>query len=325
VKCPQCKADNAEGKNFCSDCGSLLTPQLKPLVRSQVEEYIQEHFKDQHIIEIETTERIATRLLKWARLYYAFPAAALVIILALFGISDYSHFHQTIQRATEELKPKLEQALNEADTATRKAQDAEGKADAAVKSINAATAKLNAQVASAQQLSNRASGLESQTANQIAIAGKHVEERVTGLDKRVEAANKEIAIQQGKLTTTNELVTAMFSKGETETFQTAVGNTPSYVVYPFPGAPKGAIVFMLLKSAPIFQTVQLQFHIYTQPKNSYFLKGNVLKFIWGDPADKLKQYPLLVSYVPDPTYHGVVYSALSIKDGHVVADGVQLQ
>ena len=325
MNCPQCTADNPEGKNFCSDCGSLLTPQLKPLVRAQVEEYIQEHFKDRNVIEIETTERIATRLLKWARLYYAFPAAALVIILTLFGVSDYSDFHKTIQRATQELKPKLDRALSEADTATKKAQEAEGKSDEAVKSINAATVKLNAQVASAQQLSDRASGLESQTANQIANASKHVESRVTELDKKVEDANKEIAAQQEKLTSTNDLVKAMFSKGLNEFFQTESGNTSTCVVYPFPGGQQGAIVFMLLKGVPIFQTVQLQWHVAIQPKYSYSLRGNVLAFNWGDPAETLKQHPLVVSYVPDPTYRGAVYSALSVKDGHVFADGVQLQ
>jgi uncharacterized membrane protein YvbJ len=155
VDCPQCKADNSEGKNFCSDCGSLLTPQLKPLVRSQVEEYIQEHFKDQKVVDIETSEAIAERFLKWGK-WFLIPATILLtligLVFALLGFSDYSHFHQTVQRAIEELKPKLDRALSEADTATKKAQDAGGKSEEAVKSINAATAKLNAQVASAQQL-----------------------------------------------------------------------------------------------------------------------------------------------------------------------------
>jgi hypothetical protein len=325
VKCPQCQADNAEGKNFCSDCGFLLTPQLKLLVRSQVKEYIREHLKQENVVEIETTERVAARLLKWARLYYAFPAAVLLIVLALFGISDYSDFHRTVKRATEELKPKLDRAISEADTATAKAQDAERKSDEAVKSINAAIARMNAQLASAQQLSNKVSGMESQTTGQIAGASKHVEQRVTELDKKVEAANKEIAAQQEKLTSTNELVKAMFSSGLNEFFQPSLGNTQSFVVSPFPGGQQGAIVFMLLKNVPIFQTVQLQWHVATQPKYSYSLRGNVLVFNWGDPAENLKQHPLVVSYVPDPTYHGAIYSALSVKDGHVLADGVQLQ
>jgi F0F1-type ATP synthase membrane subunit b/b' len=316
VKCPQCKADNIEGKNFCSDCGSLLTPQLKPLVRAQVEECIKEYVKDQKVVDIETTEAIVERFHRWAK-WFLVPATILLAILglvfALLGFSDYTAFRKTVQRATDELKPKLEQALNEADSATKKAQDAEGKANDAVKSINAATGKLS-----------KASGLESQTSNQIANASKHVEEGMSELDKKVEAANKQIAAQQEKLTNTNDLVTAMFSKGLNEYFQTEPVNT-SCVVYPLPVGQQGAIVYMRLKNAPIFQTVQLQWHVAVQPKYSYSVLANILRFTWGDPAAALKVHPFVVSYVPDPTYHGVVYSALSVKDGHVIADSVQLQ
>jgi hypothetical protein len=122
VICSQCKAENPDGKNFCSDCGSLLTPELKPLVRSQVEEYIKEHFKDRNTVDIETTQLIADRFMKWTK-WFLGPATVLLavlgLVLALLGISDYSDFHKTVQRASGELKPKLEQALSEADSAMR--------------------------------------------------------------------------------------------------------------------------------------------------------------------------------------------------------------
>jgi hypothetical protein len=321
VICEQCKAENPDGTNFCSDCGSLLTPQLKLLVRSQVEESIREHLKDQNVVEIETADKIATRLLRWVKLYYAFPAAVLAIILALLGISDYSDFHKTIHRASVE-------ALSEADSASKKSKEATVRSDEAIRSINAATAQMDQQLASIQQLSNRVSGLESQTASRMTSASKHVEERVTDLDSKVESANKEIAAQQAKLTSTNELVTAMFSKGQVDTFYNPAGDTPTFVVFPFRAAPgqpqKGAWVFMLLKSAPIFQTVQINYHIYVQPKSSYHVTGNILSFFWDDPADNLKQFALEVSYVPDPTYKGRIYSVLSVKDGHIFADKLQL-
>jgi zinc-ribbon domain len=328
MKCPQCHAENAEGQNFCSGCGSLLNPQLVPLIRSQVEEYVREHFKDKNLVELEASEAVAGRVLKWARLYYAVPVAVLIIILALLGVSDYSDFHKTVHRATDELTPKLNHAIAVADAATNKAQAAETKSDEAIKAIDAATAKMNAQLASAQQLAAKVSGLESKTTSQIADASKHVEGRVTELDKSVESANKAIAEQQKKLINTNELVTLLYSKGEVESFSAAQGNSAKFVVYAFPltnNAQKGALVFMLLKSAPIFQTLQINFRIYVQPKSSYSVRGNIVRFVWGDPAENLKQWPLEVSYVPDPTYKGVVYSNLSVKDGHIVADEQQIQ
>jgi hypothetical protein len=117
----------------------------------------------------------------------------------------------------------------------------------------------------------------------------------------------------------------MFSKGTVQMFATTQGDTSTYIVYRLPGASNGGIVFMLLKSAPIYQTIQIGFHVYVQPKTSYAITGNVIRFVWGESPDSLKQWPLEVSYVPDPTYRGPVYSTLSVKDGHVFADHAQLQ
>jgi hypothetical protein len=319
--CPQCKAENPQNKNFCSDCGSLLTPRLAPFVRTQVEEYVRQNLKERNVVEIETSEAVAGRVLKWAKLYYAVPVAILLAILALFGVSDYSDFHKTVRRATDELEPKLSQAITEADAATNKAQEAQARSSAPIKAIDAATSKMNAQLALAEQLSTKVTQLEDRNTAQIAKASKHVEDRVTELDKRVEGGSNAITEQQAKLTSTNELVTAMFSKGLTDWFSTTEPTSKSVVSSV---GQKGATVYMLLKSAPIFQTVQIQFHVYTQPKGSYGFKGNLLVFRWGDAAEGLKQHPLQVSYVPDPTYHGPLYSALSVKDGKVFGDGEQL-
>jgi len=334
MKCPQCNAENVDEKNFCSECGALLNQQLVPLIRSQVEEYIREHFRDQRIVELETSEAVASRVLKWARLYYALPVAVLIIILALFGISDYRDFHKTIRRATDEVKPKVNQAIAEAETATRKSQEAEAKSEAAIKAIDQATSKMNSELTSVQKLSTRLSGMESKTADQVANANKHVETRVTELDTKVESANKTIADQQAKLLNTNELVTAMFSKSEVEIFQTAQGNTATFATTPLvlpklpagavpPKSPPQAVVYMLLKSAPIYQTVQINFRIYIQPKSSYIVTGNLLTFFWGESIENLKQWPLEVSYVPDPTYHGPIYKTMTLKDGRLLFDQPQ--
>lgn len=331
MKCPQCQAEIAEGKNFCSDCGALLTPQLIPAIRTQVEGYIRERFRDQELVDVRTTEAIAERFVRWGK-WFLIPATILLtmlgVILALLGLRDYREFHNTVHQATVELKPKLEQAVAEADTATKKAQAAETKSDEAIKAIDAATLKMNTQLHAASALSTTVSGLETKTASQIADANKHVEGRVSELDKMVEAANKAITEQQSKLVSTNELVSAMFSKGQVEMFETDKGNTPTCAVIPLTlppvtaalKAPPQAVVYMVLKYPAINQTVQINYRIYVQPKSSYFVNGNVLTFFWGDNIPSLKQWPIEVSYVPDPTYKGPVYKTLSVKDGGIVFD-----
>jgi hypothetical protein len=327
MKCPQCNVENAEGKAFCSDCGSLLTPQLIPLIRSQVEKYVSDNFKDRKVVDVETTEAIAERFLKWGK-WFLIPATILITLLGLtlgvFGIRDVADVHKAAQQAISESND----ATKRADEAKIKAQQAEEKADQAINAIDEATKKMGTQLTEAQVLSDKVSGLEKKTASQIADASKHVEGRLTELDGKVEEANKNIVQQQSKLVSTNELVTAMFSKGQVEYFTPSGGDTTNFVVLPMPavnGNQRGAVVLMLLKNAPIFQTLQLNFRIYVQPKSSYRSQGNLLEFFWGDPAQNLKQFQLEVSYVPDPTYKGVVYSRLSVKDGHIFADDQQIQ
>jgi hypothetical protein len=77
---------------------------------------------------------------------------------------------------------------------------------------------------------------------------------------------------------------------------------------------------MLLKSAPIYQTIEVKWRVYSQPRGSYGVKNNMLIFGWGDPAESLKQYPSEATYVPNPTSNVPVFEALSVKDNAVFAD-----
>lgn len=334
MKCSQCATENADGTNFCATCGSVLSPQLIPLVRAQVEEYIRQNFKDQKIVDIETTEAIAGRFEKWGK-WFLVPATILItllgLLLALIGIRDISDVDKAAQKAIASTA----EATKSAKGASTKAEEAQQLSMDATKAIHDATEQMKTELAKAQQLSATVSGVESRTSNQIAAANKRVDDKMGELDKKVTEANKAIAAQQSKLLSTNELLTAMFSSGQVETFQTNQGNNARFVILPTtitlpPGMPMPqglvkAVVFMLLPKAAILQTVQLNSHVYVQPKASYFLRGNLLTFVWGDSLGILTQWPLEVSYVPDPTYKGTLYKTLSIKDGHVFADDTQLQ
>jgi len=327
MKCPTCASDNIDGKYFCSDCGTVLSPHLLPAIREQVGSYVREHFRDRNVVDIETTEAIAARFQKWGK-WFLIPATGLLTLfgltLALIGLRDFSDVH----KAAEQAISAANSATGKARDALTRAEDATTKAEAASRLIDAATARMNAQLTSAQQLSDKVSGLESRTGERINSANKHMEGRMADLDARVEAANRSIAEQQAKLTSTNDLVKAMFSKGEVEKFQTGVGTNDRFAVYAVPATPpqgqRGAIVYMLLKSAPIPQTVQINFRIYVQPKDSYAITRNLLQFFWADPVEALKQWPLEVSYVPDPTNTQGIFSKLSVRNGVIFADDQQL-
>jgi hypothetical protein len=133
MKCPQCKAENPDGKNFCSDCAAVLEPQLIPIVRAQVEAYIKENFsKDQTVFATKTTEEIAERFLKWGKWFFV-PATGLMILLGLiFGLLGYNDARDVHKAA--------EQAITESKAATDKATEADTKSKAAVHAIETSEA-----------------------------------------------------------------------------------------------------------------------------------------------------------------------------------------
>jgi hypothetical protein len=118
IECARCKAESADGKKFCGECGNPLdatTPAFKELasppsplspasaaLRDQVHEIIEQHYKDQKVVEIETTQAIATRLLEWAKLlafFVGIPITVLLLILGVFGIKTYNDFSTQVDKA----------------------------------------------------------------------------------------------------------------------------------------------------------------------------------------------------------------------------------
>jgi hypothetical protein len=323
MNCPHCNSPSADGKRYCADCGTPLDPQTKRLetfVKSQVEEAIQQRFKDQKLVDIETSQAVAERLHGWAKIFafaVGVPLGLLIVFLSVAGIEKYSDLKKLVATVEEQINPKIEQAKSDAEQAQKTAKEAKSEAEDSKKTIEGATAEAKRQLGSATELaknvkglSDRVSGLEQQASNQIKGSSQRVDSRMIELDQKIDAATKDIADQQKKLASTDQLVKTLFSKGTTELFSTAV-NGSNVVIAP---RPNGALVFMLLKSAPIYQTIEVKWHVFSQPRGSYGVSNNVLIFSWGDPADNLKQHALEVTYVPDPTSKDPAFKALSVKD-----------
>ncbi|HEV2342336.1 MAG TPA: hypothetical protein VGS15_11105 [Candidatus Acidoferrales bacterium] len=306
--------------------------QLEEIISRRVKEYVDANFKDRALVDIETTQTILNRLYSWSKLFAFFvgiPVALLLISLSIAGIQKYSDFTKLISSVESQVKPRIESAKASADSAQQEAAYARDQSLQAKKTIETVIPQVRAQLGSATQLSNsvrdlseRVSTLESQTSHQIQASSEHVNSSVAEIDRKIDAANKDIAAQEQKLASTNELVKSLFSKGTTEYFDTK-NNSNRIVTIPLK---KGALVYMLLGAAPISQTLEVKWRVFSQPRGSYFpIANNVVMFIWGDPADSLKEYPLEVTYIPDPTVKSEPFKSLSLKEGHLYADGNQLQ
>jgi hypothetical protein len=328
MNCPRCGVANPDAKNYCGDCGTPLDPNLAYLetfIKTEVRQSLDARFKDQKFLEIETSLAVVERVKGWATLFLYFlaiPLAILALVLATLGIKEYRDFKGLIRDAENQVKPRLEAAKASADTAKQQADEAQKEAADAKKVIQSASGV----VTDVRNLSAQFSKLENQTSLLLKNATSNVDKQVSELNGKIEVAMKDIAEQQRKLASTNELVKSIFEKGTTEYFDTKnQGSRFAYV--PVKVGPKGeeksgAMIFMLMATIPIRQTIELKFHIFSQPKGSFFpIAKNVLAFNWADSTDTLKQFPLELTYIPDPTAsEAPLFKALYVRDRRVYAD-----
>jgi hypothetical protein len=330
MKCPECGHSASAEDAYCAACGTRLVnlnEHIRELISTQVHSGLDARFRDQKLVELDLTERVLSRLQRQMKLFafwVGIPLAIIGIGIAIAGLNRYRDFSALMESVEKQIRPKLEQAQQAADTATKTAIDAQSKADAAKKDIEETSAKTRKELSSAntlaaqvRALSSRVTSLEQDTTKEIAGARKRVNEHVGELDKKIETASKEIADQQKKLANTDEIVKALYSKGRTQYVDTKTASQQFVALQ----KTKRVAVYFLLTDPPIYQTVQLVWHVYTQPKGSYSVVGNVVVFMWGDPLENLKNYPLEISYVPDPTAGALRFSSLALRDGHVYADG----
>jgi DNA repair exonuclease SbcCD ATPase subunit len=286
MNCPNCNSLNADGKKYCADCGTPLDPQMQhieTLVKTKVEEFVKEKFKDQKAVQTETSSAVideVERRVKQFLFFAGIPSGLLLLLLAVSGIEKYRDFVGMVETAQNQVKQRLDQVKGDIDQAQVKATSAKANVEEALKTTDTVTAQVKA-------LSSRTSELEKQTSGQMQASTRRIEAEVKELHQQMEVASKDLADQQKKLASTDELVKALFSKGTTEWFQTTA-NAPNVVIAPLT---KGALVFMLLKSVPIYQTIEVKWRVFSQPHGSYWLTNNVLIFNWGDPADSLKAVP----------------------------------
>jgi hypothetical protein len=207
MNCPHCNSPSADDKKYCAECGTPLDQQTKHLetfVKAQIEDAIQQRFKDQKLVDIETSQAVAERLHGWAKLFAFFvglPVALLLIVLSVGGVEKYSDFKKMVGSIEEQLKPQIEQAKSDAEQAQKTAKEAKGEAEDSKKTIEGATAEAKKQLGSATDLaknvkglSDRVSGLEQQTSNQIKGSGQRVDSRMLELDQKIDTATKDIAV-----------------------------------------------------------------------------------------------------------------------------------
>jgi hypothetical protein len=222
--CSRCKNVNPEGKLFCGDCGFPLAPgitYLEEKLEQQVDRAISVKFKDQRLVALETSDIVLNRITSHVKTYLWLACGIVTLILAgitIVGLKKYDDFAALVQEAQTQVRPKLDAAKQEANSAERIANDATHTAAQATVDIEKVNRDVQGELKKAsgitsqvQSLSGRVSDLEKQTTRRITDANQHVSTQVSDLDAKVATALADISRQEKKLANTDELVETLFS------------------------------------------------------------------------------------------------------------------
>ena len=343
ITCPKCHAVSTPDKKYCADCGASLTidADIRTLIDDQIQHTIDTKFKDQKLIELETTDAIVERITSWAK-RFAFwagvPLALFIICLAFLGVQKFDDFSSKIDQAVAKITPILDQSMKEANDAEAKsgsakktAEAAQLKASEALVSVDTIVEQTKTQLASdvnskIQSISPRLDAFE-KTAAEIETTSTVVLKQVDDVKKQLDAASETITAQEKKITDTSELVKAIFARARTDSFEPTA--TPDQMVI-IKHDDSHASIYLLLHEIPIEGSLQLQYHVFSQPKTSYeVLRSgdalvNVVGFRWGENSANLVGKILTASYIGDPTAQSALFKSLTVKEDRAYADGVPL-
>jgi hypothetical protein len=291
MRCFQCGKGNSK-QDFCGACGAPL--HLDSFIAHQVKEQLSKNTKDRDLIERESAIRVFEKAYGWMKLLGKIAAAIIVVVavpLAAIGINKWSDLTSTISAAKQGV-------VRTADEQRR-----------AIEATSASAQKAVGEISSNANRQGRVAVQEAAAAKlQIAKQTLEVRNEVDGLHKEIEEAGKlqpemiaireELTRHQKVLSSSEEFARSIFSSHRVDFFQPEQSPADHYRILPRAKG-NGATVYLLLNRVPIAETLQLQFHIFSQPSNSYVTIHNLVVFSWGDPAETLKAHQLSASYFPD--------------------------
>ncbi|MBY5585306.1 caspase family protein [Rhizobium leguminosarum] len=120
IECQRCHAKSEEGKRFCGECGGPLDPAFAEMkqylnfsMREELRSIIKSDYKDQHYLELTTTQAIVERITSWSKIFagaVAIPLALLLFIFGAIGFKTYSDFTNELEKVQGNVSAKLDAA-----------------------------------------------------------------------------------------------------------------------------------------------------------------------------------------------------------------------
>ncbi len=220
----------------------------------------------------------------------------------------------TSNKARSDITSSSSKSLQEINGATTRAQQIIGSTSrqAAQQSDELKKSMLQAKSEMSQETTAFRADIES-SRSQLQGA-KKLQPEMAAMRQQLTQATTAIEAQRKVISSSEEFVKSVFSSHMTDYFQ--VGKPPEnrYAVILPPPNGNRTIVLLLLSSTPIRETLQLQFHVFAQPQNSYIIIHNLVVFSWADSPKDLKTQQLSASYFPDRSDKNIIHS-LTEHDG----------
>lgn len=332
--------DNPSQQKFCGSCGSPLT--LGEFLAARVALEVSNSVKDRDVLEKDSTIRVVERV--WEVLKIA--GAFVLVVVGIVGAVGFYKFHDltsaidqgkasvstSVSNAEANIQSKSGDALTGIQRAAQSAKDVTADATDAAKKTSEGlerTASTSRASIAADAIAVRQAAEATQT--ELSSA-QQLQPQIQKLESQLGATSAELEKQRKLLSSSEDLAKQILSsrvvtvlafgypKAISDPVKSATLASPNYALVPPPGGNGNTLVYLLLPSAPIANTLELQYKVSAQPRTAYFTMHNLVIFFWGDPPDSLKLQPLVASYFPDSSDKELV-KTLSVVDGKVLADG----
>jgi hypothetical protein len=324
-KCYKCEHENPITQAFCGACGSHTD--LNDYISHKVKAEVHHSIQDRDVLETDSSIKVFDKAWKWMRLIIATAVTVVVVsggsvLWRAWGLwRSVDDAEKSISTTT---KTSTEQIATVASTSKQVIDQA---ADSAKTNITKASSEASAAaVKSTKQVSQDAAASHSDmegSRQQLQDASK-LKPEIEALRKQVADATKDIQDQKGKISSSESFVKSVFSTHGNEYFflNTALQGAPPdrYAVVTPVNAQGANFIYLLLNQTPVPGTMQLEYHVFVQPPNTYFqVAHNLFLFIWPEPVTNLVGKQLTVSYFGDSSDKDLIKS-LTYHDGRWFAD-----
>ena len=336
-KCYKCEHVNPD-QAFCGVCGSPLV--LDDFITAKVNDRLTGAIRDRDVLETESSIKVFEKALGWMKLIFLGATVALAIVGIAVGYQTWD-FSKGAEKAKQSVADAAKKSGDDISLVSLQSkQDISKSLDAAKSDIK--TASDNA-IKQSQSMQSQAVQSKTEISKNTASfradveASRHQLQAASDLQPQIEKlqtklaqTNADVEAQKKLLSNSQDFVKSIFA---THRFDVFVGlpqhqGAPQgrYVIIPPPIGPPGTtIVLLLLSAAPLPNTLQLQYHVFAQQPNTYFMIAhNLVIFFWGESAANLENKQISASYFADLSDTEIIHS-LSEHDGRWFADDQPLQ